>query len=111
MGVFTRLRAQRRLSGYVVVALLILAGITAGHHHRLVAPPDALGIAAPSAFEPMARTTDCVVCRAADPARVVLAEIAAPQAVITPVVSCAPTEHALPASFRPCSPRAPPVTA
>jgi hypothetical protein len=110
MGAFARLRAQRRLSGCIVFALLILGAITAGHHHRL-AVPDAAGITAPSAFDPMARATECVVCRAADPARVVLAELVAPQIVITSVTTPTITEHALPATFRPCSPRAPPAIA
>jgi hypothetical protein len=100
---------QRRLSGCVVVALLILAAISAGHHHRLVGLPDAAGITAPSASDPMARATDCVVCRAADPARIVLADLVTPQVVITTVVTPTIAEHALPATFRPCSPRAPPA--
>jgi hypothetical protein len=108
MGAFARLRARRRLSGCIIFALLILGGISAGHHHRL-AVPDAAGIAAPSAFDPMARSTECVVCRAADPARIVLAELAAPQIVLTSVIAPTVTEHAALATFRPCSPRAPPV--
>ena len=111
MGAFALLRAQRRLSGCVVVALLILVVISAGHHHRLAAPADALGIAAPSAVDPLGRTADCVVCRAADPARAEIAELHAPQIVITAVVLPPLTEHVLPATFRPCSPRAPPAAA
>jgi hypothetical protein len=109
MRAFARLRAQRRLSGSVVFALLILGALSAGHHHRLVVQPDAAGISAPSAFDPMARATECVVCRAADPARIVLVDIAAPQVDITSFVVPTLTEHAIPAAFRPCSPRAPPV--
>ena len=105
------MRAQRRLSGCVVVALLILAAITAGHHHRLVAPAEALGFAAPQAFDPMGRTADCVVCRASDPARIAIAEVAAPQILITPVAAPTLTKNALPLFFRPCSPRAPPAAA
>ncbi len=111
MGAFARLRAARRLSGCVVVALLILGAISAGHHHRLAAPPDTLGFAAPSSLDPMARATDCVVCRAADAAQVVLADVAVPHVVIVALVSPPVTERAITAPFRPCSPRAPPVTA
>jgi hypothetical protein len=111
MGAFALLRAQRRLSGCVVVALLILSGLSAGHHHRLVAPAAALGIAAPSAVDPLGKSVDCVVCRAADPARIEIAALSAPQTVITAVVLAPLTEHVVPASFRPCSPRAPPAAA
>ena len=111
MGAFAHMRAQRRLSGCVVVALLILGVIAAGHHHRLVAPADALGIGAPQSFDPMGRTADCVACRAADPARIVIAEVAAPRILVTPVAVPALTKNALPVFFRPCSPRAPPAVA
>lgn len=108
MGAFARLRAQRRLSGCVVFALLILGAMAAGHHHRLVGP-DASAIAAPSAAAPMARMNECAICRAADPARIVLADVVAPEVVITTSVVPTVAEHALPATFRPCSPRAPPI--
>ena len=111
MGAFAHMRAQRRLSGFVVVALLILGAITAGHHHRLVAPADALGIGAPQSFDPMGRTTDCVACRASDPARIVIAEVVAPRVLITPIAVPPLTKNALPVFFRPCSPRAPPAAA
>ena len=111
MGAFAHMRAQRRLSGFVVVALLIFGAVAAGHHHRLVPSSDALAIGAPQAFDPMGRTADCVGCRAADPARIVIAEVAAPRILITPVVVPALTESAPPAYFRPCSPRAPPAAA
>ena len=111
MGAFAHMRAQRRLSGFVVVALLIFGAVAAGHHHRLVAPSDAMSIGAPQSFDPMGRTADCVACRAADPARIVIAEVAAPRILITPVVVPALTESAPPAYFRPCSPRAPPAAA
>ncbi|MDP9193037.1 MAG: hypothetical protein M3P06_15160 [Acidobacteriota bacterium] len=105
------MRAQRRLSGLVVVALLILGAMTAGHHHRLVAPAGAPAISAPESFDPIGRTTDCVVCRAADPARIVIAEIAAPRVLIVPLTFVSTTANALPAFYRPCSPRAPPSAA
>src|SRR5688572_26275166 len=111
MGAFVHMRAQRRLSGFVVVALLIFGAVAAGHHHRLVTPSDALGIGAPQAFDPMGRTADCVACRAADPARIVIAEVAAPRILITSIAVPALTKNALPAFFRPCSPRAPPAAA
>jgi hypothetical protein len=111
MGAFAHMRAQRRLSGFVVVALLILGAITAGHHHRLVAPADALGIGAPQSFDPVGRTTDCVACRASDPARIVIAEVVAPRVLITPIAVPPLTKNALPVFFRPCSPRAPPAAA
>jgi hypothetical protein len=111
MRAFALLRAQRRLSGCVVVALLILGGISAGHHHRLAAPPDALGFAGPSAVDPLGRAADCVVCRAADPARVEIAELHTPQIAVTAVILPPLTTHDVPASFRPCSPRAPPAAA
>jgi hypothetical protein len=111
MGAFALLRGQRRLSGFVVVALLIFGAVAAGHHHRLVAPSDALGIGAPQAIDPMGRTTDCVACRAADPARIVIAEVAAPRILITSIVVPALTKNAPPAFSRPCSPRAPPAAA
>jgi len=105
------MRAQRRLSGFVVVALLIFGAVAAGHHHRLVAPADTLVIGAPQSFDPMGRTMDCVACRAADPARIVIAEVVAPRILITSIAVPALTKNAPPAFFRPCSPRAPPVTA
>lgn len=105
------MRAQRRLSGFVVVALLIFGAVAAGHHHRLVAPSDAIGIGAHHPFDPMGRTADCVACRAADPARIVIAEVIAPRILITPVAVPALTKNAPPALFRPCSPRAPPIAA
>ncbi len=111
MGAFAHMRAQRRLSGLVVVALLILGAMTAGHHHRLVAPAGAPAISAPESFDPIGRTTDCVVCRAADPARIVIAEIAAPRVLIVPLTFVSTTANALPAFYRPCSPRAPPSAA
>ena len=111
MGAFAHMRAQRRLSGLVVVALLILGAMTAGHHHRLVAPADELAIGAPQSFDPMGRTADCVACRATDPARIVITEVAAPRLLITPIAVPALTKNALPAVFRPCSPRAPPAAA
>jgi hypothetical protein len=111
MGAFAYMRAQRRLSGCVVVALLILGAIATGHHHRLVAPVNGLSVAAPESIDPMGRTAECVACRAADPARIVIAEVAAPRILITPVAVPALTKNALPAFFRPCSPRAPPAAA
>jgi hypothetical protein len=111
MRAFAHMRAQRRLSGFVVVALLIFGAVAAGHHHRLVAPADVLGIGAPQPVDPMGRTTDCVACRAADPARIVIAEVAAPRILITAVAVPALTKSVSPAFFRPCSPRAPPLAA
>jgi hypothetical protein len=108
MGAFARLRTRRRLSGCVVFALLILGAMAAGHHHPLVGP-DASAIAAPSAVTPMARMTECAICRAADPVRIVVADLVAPEVAVTTFVAPTVAEHALPASFRPCSPRAPPV--
>ena len=105
------MRAQRRLSGFVVVALLIFGAVAAGHHHRLVAPSDALGIGAHHSFDPMGRTADCVVCRVASPAPIVVVEIAAPPVVVTSFVFPASTDRVVHASFRPCSPRAPPIAA
>jgi len=105
------MRAQRRLSGCVVVALLILGAMTAGHHHRLVAPADALGIGAPQPLDPMGRPADCVACRATDPARIAIAEVAAPRILITSLAVPALTKDTLPVFFRPCSPRAPPAAA
>jgi hypothetical protein len=105
------MRAQRHLSGFVVVALLVLGAVAAGHHHRLVAPADTLGIGAPQPVDPMGRTTDCVACRASDPARIVIAEVVARRILITPISVPALTKSAPPAFFRPCSPRAPPIAA
>mgnify|MGYP003575139776 CR=1 FL=1 len=111
MGALTHLRTRRRLSGCIVVALLILGVIAAGHHHRLVAPVHALGVSTPEPIDPMGRTTDCLACRASDPARVVIAEVAAPRALVTLITLPTTTTNVLPAFFRPCSPRAPPAAA
>ena len=96
MGAFVRLRAQRRLSGWIVVAFLVLGVISAGHHHALAASDEA---------------ADCVVCRAADPVRIVLPDVVVPDVVLTSVVTPALTEPAHLQSFPRCSPRAPPVAA
>jgi hypothetical protein len=109
MAAFGHLREQRRLSGWIVAALVILGAFSASHHHRLVAATDALAITAPEAFDAGTRSTDCVVCRAADPARVEIARLSLPRFLVTSIPAPAPAEHALTASFRPCSPRAPPV--
>jgi hypothetical protein len=111
MGAFTRLRGQRRLSGCVVVALLMLGAIASTHHHRLVVPADALAIGAGESFEAASRSTDCVICRAADPARIEIAQLAMPRVLVVSFVAPTLTERATPAAFRPCSPRAPPVAA
>jgi len=111
MTAFALMRAQRRLAGCAVVALLILVAIAAGHHHRLEAPAHALEIGAPSTFGPMTRTTDCVVCRVASPAPLVVVDIGAPPLVDTSFVSTASADRVVHASFRPCSPRAPPTAA
>jgi hypothetical protein len=111
MGAFARMRAQRGLSGFVVVALLILGAMAAGHHHRLVAPANALGVSVPEPIDAAGRPADCVACRAADPARIVIAEVIAPRVLITSIAVPASTTNVLPAFFRPCSPRAPPAAA
>jgi hypothetical protein len=110
MGAFALLRAQRRLSGVIVVALLILGGISASHHHRLMPAGDALAFTAPGGpTEHPSRTTDCVVCRAADPAPIVVVVTRVPQVVVTRVAVAAVSEETRQAAFRPSSPRAPPV--
>ncbi|HEV7768831.1 MAG TPA: hypothetical protein VGQ76_27810 [Thermoanaerobaculia bacterium] len=110
MGAIAHFRAQRsRIAGYVIVALLIFGGVAAGHHHRLVGPSDSLALSAPHAAEPMGRSTECVVCRAAHAARIVIAEVAVPQTLLLSILTSASTESAIPATFRPSSPRAPPI--
>lgn len=109
MGAFARLRAQRRLSGVVVVALLILGGISAAHHHRLMPAADALAFATTAQGEHPSRTADCVVCRAADPAPVVVVGVRLPHVVVTRLVVSAVSEEKRQAAFRPSHPRAPPA--
>lgn len=110
MGAFALLRAQRRLSGVIVVALLILGGISASHHHRLMPGSDGLAFAAPGGeSEHPSRTTDCVVCRAADPAPIVVVAVRVPHVVVTRVTVAAVSHETRQAAFRPSSPRAPPA--
>ena len=96
MGAFVRLRAQRRLSGWIVVAFLVLGVISAGHHHALAASDEA---------------SDCVVCRAADPVRIELPDVVVPDVVLTSAVTPELTEPTHPQPFPRFSPRAPPVAA
>jgi hypothetical protein len=110
MGTFGQIRVQRRLSGWIVVAFLILGVLSAGHHHRLVGSDDTLRFAAPSSAEVIAGA-DCVFCRAADPVRIVLPDVVVPDVVITSVVTPALTDPIHPQTFPRCSPRAPPVAA
>ena len=98
MGVFVRLREQRRLSAWIVVAFLALGVISAGHHHNLSASDDVTSSA-------------CVACRAADPVRIVLPDMVVPEEVITSVVTPALTEPAQPQPCPRFSPRAPPIAA
>ncbi|MFL6247594.1 MAG: hypothetical protein ACJ74H_16335 [Thermoanaerobaculia bacterium] len=75
---------------------LVLGVISAGHHHRLVVADEAV---------------DCMVCRAADPVRIVLPDVVVPDVVITSVIAPTLTEPVVLQPFPRCSPRAPPVAA
>ncbi|HYC60742.1 MAG TPA: hypothetical protein VEK79_14355 [Thermoanaerobaculia bacterium] len=109
MGVFTRLREQRRLSGCIVAALLILGALTGAHHHRLHVPAEALAFSAYEPLDSASRSTECVVCRAADPARVEIARLSVPRVLVVTIADATLTERAVVASFSPSSPRAPPA--
>ena len=98
-----------RLRGWIVAALLILGALTGAHHHRLHAPADALAFSAYEPLDSASRATDCVVCRAADPARIEIVRLSVPRFLVVSTDDVEPAEQPLAASFRPCSPRAPPA--
>lgn len=111
MRSFAFLRARRRTSAAIVFALLMLGAVQSLHHHRLVGTQEALEIEASSVESHQARSVDCVICRATDPVRLVVAHESAP-----PVVESASFTPALRAvvstsSARWFSPRAPPSAA
>lgn len=109
MSVFRSIREQRRVSGGIVVALLILGAMVSLHHHPLAAPADALRLSQASADGQPDRSVDCVVCRALDPVQLVLARGAAPPLLVArtvPELAAGVLSLFLATSF---SPRAPPA--
>lgn len=109
MRAFASIREKRRLSGGIVVALLLVGALASLHHHALASPAELLRLTAGSAEGQPDRAVDCVVCRATGPAGLVIARGAAPPVPVARALETFATGITSCGTASSFSPRAPPA--